>query len=69
MAVRYGERYLPVRECAVAEKTKASAAGKAAKASRGGRRGSDWNRNFDLQKGPKIWQAAQASGYRRKRVD
>ena len=69
LAVRYGERYLPVQECAVAEKTKASAAGKAAKASRGGRRGSDWNRNFDLQKGPKIWQAAEASGCRREAGD
>ncbi len=31
---------------------------------RAGRRGSDWNKNFDLKKAPKIWQAAQASGYR-----
>ncbi len=29
------------------------------------RRGSDWNKNFDLKKAPKIWQAAQASGHRR----
>jgi len=28
-------------------------------------RGSDWNKNFDLKKGPKIWQAAQESGYQR----
>ena len=28
-------------------------------------RGSDWNKNFDLRKAPKIWQAAQASGRRR----
>lgn len=26
---------------------------------------SAWNQNFDLQKGPKVWQAAQASGARR----
>ncbi len=25
-------------------------------------RGSDWNKNFDLKKAPKIWQAAQGSG-------
>lgn len=62
LAVRYGERYLPVRECAVADKAKPIAAVKPAKAHRAGRRGSDWNKNFDLKKGPKLWQAA---GYKR----
>jgi hypothetical protein len=27
---------------------------------------STWNQDFDLKKGPKVWQAAQASGARRK---
>jgi transposase len=63
LAVRYGERYLPVKECAVADKPKAPPPVKPAKARRAGKRGSDWNKNFDLKKGPKVWQAAQASGY------
>jgi len=70
LAVRYGAQYLVVSECAVAERRKTpppkTAAGKAAKRSGGSRRGSDWNQNFDLQRAPKIWQAAQASGYKRK---
>jgi hypothetical protein len=32
---------------------------------RGGGRGSDWDKKFDLKKAPKIWQAAQGSGHRR----
>ena len=63
-AVRFGERYLPVEECPPAPKAKTSAPAKAAKAPRSGRRSSDWNKNFDLKKGPKIWQAAESSGCR-----
>ena len=65
LAVRYGERYLPVEECAEAEKPKVSPPSKPAKAHRAGGRGSDWHKNFDLKKAPKIWQAAQASGHKR----
>jgi hypothetical protein len=65
LAVRYGERYLPVQECAVADKPKATRPVKLAKTPRGSGRGSDWNKNFDLKKAPKIWQAAQESGHRR----
>jgi hypothetical protein len=66
LAVRHGERYLRIKECAPAEKatTKAPAA-KSAKRRRVSRRGSDWNKNFDLKKGPKVWQAAEFSGRRR----
>jgi len=64
LAVRYGERYLAVRECAVADKPKAPLPRKTAKAGGVGRRGSDWNKHFDLKKGPKIWQVAQSSGCR-----
>ena len=63
LAVRYGERYLPVQECAVAEKPQAARPVK--KTHRGGGRGSDWNKNFDLKKAPRIWQAAQESGHKR----
>jgi transposase InsO family protein len=69
MAVRFGERYLPVAECAAAPKAKSSSPVKPAKAPRSGRRSSDWNKNFDLKKGPKIWQAAESSGCRPQGVD
>jgi hypothetical protein len=65
LAVRHGERYLRVQECAVADKPKAASPVKAAKPQRTGRRGSDWNKNFDLKKAPKIWQVAQESGHKR----
>jgi hypothetical protein len=29
------------------------------------KRGSQWNKNFDLKQAPPIWEAAQSSGYRR----
>jgi len=69
VAVRYGERYLPVEECAVADKPKAARPAKVAKAHRTGGRGSDWNKNFDLKKAPKIWQAAKGSGRKRGESD
>ena len=66
LAVRHGERYLPVKECAVAVRPKAAPAAKPAKTHRAkSRRGSNWNKNFDLHKAPKIWQAMEASGRRR----
>jgi hypothetical protein len=59
LAVRFGERYLPVRRCAAAAKTEAPPAKSAAPRRPPGRqRGSEWNKNFDLKKGPKIWQVA-----------
>lgn len=64
LAVRYGERYLPVKECAVADKPPAAAPVKPAKRSGATRRGSDWDKNFNLKKAPKVWQAAQRSGRR-----
>jgi hypothetical protein len=59
IAVRFGERYLPVSRCIAAAKTKAPPA-KQAGPSRtpAGRKGSEWGKNFDLKKGPKIWQVA-----------
>jgi hypothetical protein len=66
LAVRYGERYLPVKECAVADQHKTPRPAKLAKAHRrAGLRGSDWNKNFDLKKAPKVWQAALAPGHKR----
>jgi hypothetical protein len=70
VAVRHGEKYLPVTLCAPAEK-KASVppAKRTGAPRRQGKRGSDWNQNFDLKKAPKLWQAAQESGRRQGEAD
>jgi hypothetical protein len=60
MAVRYGERYLRVEECAVAEKPKAAKM-KSARKHSAGQRGIDWNKNLDLKKGPKVWHAVEGN--------
>jgi len=66
LAVRYGEKYLPVTRCEVAvKKAPAPAPAEPTGQHRQPRRGSDWNRHFDLKKAPKVWQAAQESGCRR----
>ena len=65
LAVRHGEKYLPVERCIPAEK-KAPELPPVQQESkpRQSRRGSDWNRDFDLRKAPKVWQAARDSGRR-----
>ena len=63
LAVRYGDRYLPVRECAAAEKPKAAPAARPAGRRRGGRY-HDWNEKFDLKKAPPLWQVQDSSGCR-----
>jgi hypothetical protein len=66
MAVRFGERYLDVRSCPVAEKPQAQPVKPGARRQPASRpAGSEWNANFDLKKAPKVWQAAQQPGYRR----
>jgi len=65
LAVRYGERYLPVKECVVADQPKVSSPARPPKTHRTGGPGSNWKKNFDLKKAPKVWQAAQASGHKR----
>jgi transposase len=65
LAVRYGEKYLPVTRCeAAAKKAPTPAQVEPTGKRRQPQRGSDWNRNFDLKKAPKVWQAAQESGCR-----
>ena len=50
LTVRHGERYLPVKECAPADRPKsARPQKKPATTRRSGRRGSDWNKQFDLK--------------------
>jgi transposase len=65
LAVRHGEQYLAIEDCDAPSKSKDVRPLKAVKTHRAGGRGSDWNKNFDLKKSPKIWDAARASGYRR----
>ncbi len=84
VAVRYEEKYLPVKLCIPAKKTKektdvskpaepeatsSAAGGQATGKRRQSRRGSDWNRDFDLKKAPKIWQVMEESGGRRGQAD
>jgi hypothetical protein len=59
IAVRHSERYLAVEECAVAVKPPTPLPARPAQAPRTGPRRSNWNKNFDLHKAPKIWQAAK----------
>ena len=58
IAVRFGERYLPVSRCNAVRKTAAPV--KRPSSSRPPRnpQGREWSKNFDLKKGPKIWQVA-----------
>ena len=59
IAVRFGERYLPVSRCTSARKTKAPPVKQSSpRRPQRGRRGSEWGKNFDLKRGPKIWQVA-----------
>lgn len=66
LAMRHQERYLPVSLCGAADRASAKTGREPEKPSKPktSKRGSDWNRNFDLKKAPKLWRSAQASGYR-----
>jgi transposase len=61
IAVRFRERYMDVVECELRPKqVQAKPARRRPVAAT--RQPSNWNKNFDLKKGPKIWQAAAGSG-------
>ena len=62
LAVRFRERYLEVTLCEQARKVPAPKP-RPARPPAKPTKPSDWNKNFDLKKGPKIWQAAEASGF------
>lgn len=64
LAVRFNDRYLKVEKCPVPERAAKPAKTKPVRKSRTTRPVSEWKENFDLKKGPKVWQAAQASGAR-----
>jgi transposase-like protein len=61
VAIRFRDRYLTTRICEPAAKVTVPKPA-VARSGKAPRRGSDWNKNFDLGKAPKIWQAAQGSG-------
>jgi transposase-like protein len=66
LAVRFGERYLTVSLCAAAEKKPDKPPAKKKPRSSGrAQPGKEWNKNFDLKKSPKIWQAAELGSGRR----
>jgi hypothetical protein len=69
LAVRHGTRYLPVEECAAADKPKPAATAKPAKKPRTYRRGVEWNESFQRLKAPKIWQAMRDQGMRLREPD
>ena len=69
IAVRHGAKYLKVALCQAIPKVKKLPPAKVVRASRGSKRGSDWNKNFDMKKGPKIWHAAKQSGYQQSREE
>jgi len=56
IAVRFGERYAAVSQCAVAGKTKAPPLKPSSPRPPRNPQGREWGKNFDLKKGPRIWQ-------------
>jgi DNA-binding Lrp family transcriptional regulator len=60
VAVRFKDQYVQISLCD--SRPKAAPAKGPEKPNRIPRQKSDWNKHFDLKKGPTVWQAAQASG-------
>lgn len=65
VAACFNGRYLRVQRCEQQPKV-VSPKPAQMKAPRKPAQRSTWNQNFDLKKGPKVWQAAQASGARQR---
>ena len=63
IAVRFRDRYLGITECTQQPKVTSAKSAKAKARTQPVKR-SEWGQNFDLKKGPKLWQAAQGSGAR-----
>lgn len=62
VAVRFRERYLTVSLCQPRPQAAAGTTARKPSQPRSNGRRRDWGKNFDLHKGPKIWQAAEYSG-------
>lgn len=65
MAVRYGERYVPAAICHAPAKAATPLRTEKRPRATGGKPGAEWRKNFDLRRGPKVWQAAEAPVHRR----
>jgi len=63
VAARFRDRYLGITECPQRPKVASTKPAKTKAQAKPVKR-SEWNKNFDLKKAPKIWQAGQASGAR-----
>jgi hypothetical protein len=61
VAVRFRDRYLSITQCAQRPKVTSAKPAKTKPQAKPVQR-SEWNKNFDLKKAPKLWQAAQGSG-------
>jgi hypothetical protein len=64
VAARFGSQYLSVKRCAQRPKVAPAKPAKAKPQNKPAKR-RDWNDNLELDKAPKIWQAARGSGARR----
>lgn len=67
LAVRFRDRYLPIQECATPEKAKAAVSLKPTNGRPKAQGGRKWNNDLLFEKGPKLWQTIESSGYRRDR--
>ena len=63
VAVRFRQWYLAVKRCEMASRPAAEKKTTEPPRPPSAKRRSDWNKNFDLKKAPKIWQAASSSGW------
>ncbi len=64
VAMRFRDRYLTIRVCESRPKVAKAKPVKTSQPARPGKSKSDWNKNFDLKKAPKVWQAAARFGAR-----
>jgi hypothetical protein len=64
VAARFRDRYLRVERCEPSPKVMPAKPARTKPQSKPVKK-SDWNKDFDLQKAPKLWQAAQGSGAKR----
>ena len=62
VAVRFRDRYLRISICEQRPKLPAPKPPSPARRARRPSRTSEWCKNFDLKKSPKIWQASEGSG-------
>jgi hypothetical protein len=64
VAARFRDRYLSVEKCDQRAKVTPAKPAQTKPRSKPMKK-SEWNKNFDLKKGPKVWLAAQGSGAKR----